>query len=72
MNSKLLDLSLREIKKRYAISRYRRGKSPLWKAAQTAGITLREMMDIIKEERIPVHISPEEVEEGWGKALEAG
>lgn len=69
---RLLALGLQETKKRHAISLYRRGKCTLWKAAQTAGIPLREMMEIIKKERISVHISPEDVEEAWGKALEEG
>lgn len=69
---RLLAVGLRQAKKRHALSLYRKGKCTLWKAAQTAGVPLREMIEIIKRERIPVHISPEDVDEAWGKAFEEG
>jgi len=69
---RLLAMGLRETKKKHAISLYRRGRCTLWKAAQTAEVSLREMMEILKEEKIPVHLSPEDVNEAWGKAFEEG
>ena len=69
---KLLSMGLREMKKKHAISLYREGKCTLWKAAQTASVPLREMIETLKAEKIPVHISPEDVDEAWGKAFEEG
>lgn len=69
---RLLAIGLQETKKMHAISLYRAGKCTLWKAAQTAGVPLREMIETLKEEKIPVHMSPEDVDEAWGKAFEEG
>lgn len=69
---KLLAIGLREMKKKHAVSLYREGKCTLWKAAQTAGVPLREMIEILKTEKVPVHVSPEDVNEAWGKAFEEG
>jgi len=46
----------------HVIALYRAGKCTLWKTAQTAGVFLREMIEILKRERIPVHVSPEDVD----------
>mgnify|MGYP001031569500 CR=1 FL=1 len=72
LTRRLLAIGLQEMRKRQAISLYREGKCTLWKAAQIAGIPLREMIEILKEEKIPIHVFPEDVDEAWGKAFEEG
>lgn len=67
---KILDIGLRELKKRRALELYREGKCTLWKAAQIAEISLREMIELTKMEKIPVHISSEDVNEAWREAFE--
>ncbi|MFW6111189.1 MAG: UPF0175 family protein, partial [Thermoproteota archaeon] len=67
---RLLAAGLQQAKKDHALSLYRAGKCTLWKTAQKAGVPLREMMETIKKERTPVHISPEDVEEAWRIAFE--
>ena len=67
---KLLAKGLQEFKKERAIDLYRHGKCSLWKAAQIAGVSLREMIEITKAEKIPMHFSAEVVDEAWSKAFE--
>lgn len=69
---RLLAIGLQETKKRHTVSLYRRGKCILWKSAQIAAIPLREMIETLKQEKIPAHISPEDVDEAWRKAFEEG
>ena len=67
---RLLAIGLQEMKKKYTTSLYKEGKCTLWKAAQTAGIPLREMIETLKQEKIPIHVFPEDVDEAWRKAFE--
>jgi len=62
---KLLTIGIQEAKKIQALNMYREGKCSLWKAAQTAGIPLREMIELAEERRVPLHISPEDADEAW-------
>lgn len=66
----LLKMGLREKKKTQAVESYRKGSSTLWKAAEMAGLNLREMMMLLGEERIPLHITPDDVDEAWREAFE--
>lgn len=66
----LLKMGLRMAKKRRALEMYRTGSCTLWKAAEVAGVSLREMMTLIEENRIPLRITPGDVEEAWREALE--
>lgn len=67
---RLLKAGIEEAKKHRAIRQYREGRWSLWKAASMAGISLREMMDLLMEERIPLNITPEDVDEAWREAFE--
>jgi len=51
-------------------ARARKGKCTLWKAAQLADVPLRDMMEMVEENKVPLHISPEDVDEAWREALE--
>ncbi|GAI40622.1 unnamed protein product [marine sediment metagenome] len=50
---KLLEMGIQGWKKKEALASYREGKVTLWKAAEIAGVSLREMMDLIKEAKVP-------------------
>ena len=50
---RLLKIGLKEYRMKKAINLYRDGKVTLWKAAEIAGVSLREMMDAIKARDIP-------------------
>jgi predicted HTH domain antitoxin len=65
-----LKIGAAETRKRRALEMYRGGKCTLWKAAELAGIPLREMMELAEEDRIPLHISPQDVDEAWRLAFE--
>jgi len=65
---KLLARGLQDLKRERAVELYRSGKCTLWRAAQIAGISLREMIDIVKAEKIPVHVSVDDVDEAWRAA----
>ena len=66
---KLITLGIEQTRKARAIDEYRKGKCTIWKASQKAGVSLREMIETVKRERIPLHLSPEDVEEAWNQAL---
>ncbi len=67
---RLLKAGIEQARKRRAIKQYREGRWSLWKAAGEAGISLREMMELLVEERITLNITPEDVEEAWREAFE--
>lgn len=58
---RLLDSALREKRLEDAVQAYRDGRVTLWKAAETAGISLREMMDTVRERKIPVSYTLEDL-----------
>jgi len=66
---KLLTIGIQEVKKIQALDMYREGKCSLWKAAQMSGIPLREMIELAEERRVPLRISPKDVDDAWGQAL---
>src|SRR4030042_1079036 len=65
----LLKKGINEEKKKRALDHYRLGKITLWRAAQPAALHIREMMELATREKIPAHITPEDVEEAWREAL---
>ncbi len=60
---KILDKGLKEIKLEYALDLYTQGKVTLMRAAELAGISLWEILDIVRKRRIPMHYTLEDVEE---------
>jgi predicted HTH domain antitoxin len=58
---RLLDSALREKRVKEAVQAYREGRVTLWKAAERAGLSLREMIELAKEEKIPVSYSLEDL-----------
>ena len=65
-----LKIGIREARKKRALEMYRNGRYTLWKAAQVADVPLREMMELAEENKIPLHISPEDVDEAWRNLLQ--
>lgn len=67
---KLITVGIEQIEKARALEDYRRGRCTIWKASEKAGIPLREMMELLRREKTPVHLSPEDVDEAWREAVE--
>jgi len=51
---RLLDSALQQRKVEDALEAYRDGKVTLWRAAESAGVSLREMIELAGAKRIPV------------------
>jgi len=67
---KLIARGLEHLRRERALKLYREGKCTLWKASEMAGVPLREMIDLAKSEKIPIHFSAEDVDEAWRAAFE--
>ena len=57
----LLATALKEQKLKEALDSVRAGKATVWKAAETADITYREMLELLKTNNIPFPLSKEEL-----------
>ena len=53
----------------YALKLYQDGKISIGKAAETAGVSQWELLDIIAKRKIPIQISKEDIEEDLKAAL---
>ena len=60
---RLLKIGLREYKMERVLILYRDGKVTLWRAAELAGVSLREMMEAIRTRDIPYQYDVEALEE---------
>lgn len=69
---KILGRGLREIKMEHAIELYSKGKVTLWKAAELAGVSLWEMLDIVRERRIPMRYTLRDIEKDLEIAKRVG
>jgi predicted HTH domain antitoxin len=67
---KLITVGIEQTQKARALEEYRRGRYTIWKASEKAGIPLREMIELLRREKIPLHISTEDVDEAWREAVE--
>lgn len=60
---RLLDAGIREWKVDKAVERFQAGKVSLWRASLTAGLSLREFMDVLDERKVvTVGATPAELE----------
>jgi predicted HTH domain antitoxin len=57
----LLYIGLREYKLRKALELVRERKVTVWKAAEIAGLTYREMLEKLKEHNVPFPITAEDL-----------
>ena len=58
---RLLGSALQQKRVEEAIQAYREGRVTLWKAAGMAGLSLREMMELAREKKIPVSYTLEDL-----------
>ena len=65
---RILDIGIEEDLKKHALELFRDKKVSLAKAAEIADISVREMMDLIKEKGISLHITIEDVREDFEAA----
>lgn len=59
---KLLSKAIQDWKREHALALYREGGISLWKAATLASASLREMMQLAAERKIPVSYGPRDLE----------
>ncbi len=57
----LLNLALSEAKIRRALDKLREGGISVWKAAEVAGVTYREMLAAMREQNVPFPLSEEDL-----------
>jgi predicted HTH domain antitoxin len=67
---KLIAVGIEQTRRARALEEYRKGGCTIWKASEKAGIPLREMIELLRLEKIPLHISPEDIDEAWREAVE--
>jgi len=60
---KLLNKAVREWKKEYAAKLYAEGSITLEKAAMDAGASVREMMEYLKQKKVPSQYDTEDLDE---------
>lgn len=59
---RFIERGLREARIDFALDLLRKGKVSMGRAAEMAGITLYEMIDLAREQRIPSGYGPKELE----------
>jgi predicted HTH domain antitoxin len=62
---KILNMGIDEDLKKCAIELFRNKKVSLAKAAEIADISVREMIDLIREEGVSLHITAEDIKEDY-------
>ncbi len=58
---RILEKGLKETKLEYALDLYKKGKITLMKSGEIAGLSLWEMLDVVREKRIPMQYTIEDV-----------
>jgi len=58
----LLTMALQEQRIKDALEQVRAGKATVWKAAEVAGVTYREMLEFLRSNNIPFPLSKEELQ----------
>ncbi|MBA7541922.1 hypothetical protein ES705_34238 [subsurface metagenome] len=66
---RILDIGIDEELKKHALELFRDKKVSLAKAAEIANISVREMMDLIKEKGVSLHITIEDIREDFEAAM---
>ena len=67
--ARALQRYIRDWRLERALSLYREGKVTLWKAARVAEVSLWEMIDIVKQRKIPMQYTFEDFKEDFEAAL---
>lgn len=68
---KLLDEGLKQERLREALRQIRENKITVWKAAELAGVSYREMLRILKAENVPFPLAAQELKAELGELLES-
>jgi len=66
---RLIALGIEQARRARAIEDYRKGRCTVWKASERAGVSLREMMELLRGEKIPLHLSPQDADQAWREAF---
>jgi len=66
----IIDAAVRQKLREYSLNQYMEKKVTLAKAADIAGISIREMLDILNEKGIPLHISQKSIMEDFEAAIQ--
>lgn len=66
---KILTTGIDEELKKYALQSFKDKKISLAKAAEIADISLREMMDLVKEKDLSLHITAKDIREDFEAAM---
>lgn len=66
---RILDIGIDEELKKHALELFRDKKVSLAKAAEIANISVREMMDLIKEKGVSLHITIEDIRGDFEAAM---
>jgi predicted HTH domain antitoxin len=66
---RILNTGIDEELKRCAIELFRDRKVSLAKAAEIADVSVREMIDLVREENASIHITAEEIQEDYEAAM---
>jgi predicted HTH domain antitoxin len=67
---KILNKGIDQELKKCALDLFRDKKVSLAKAAEIAGISVREMMEIIRKEGVSLHITAEDIQADYEAAME--
>jgi len=67
--ARALERYVKQWKLEKALKLYQEGRVTMWKAASIAGLSLWEMMDVIKERKIPLQYTYEDFKEDFEAAL---
>ena len=59
---KILEFGMKEIKIQYALDLYSKGKITLMKAGEICGMSIWELLEIIRERKIPMYYTIKDVE----------
>ncbi len=66
----IIDIGVRQKLIEYSLNQYMQKKVSPGKAAEIAGISIREMLDILNEKGIPLHISEKSIMEDFKAAMQ--
>lgn len=66
----IIDIGVRQKLIEYSLNQYMQKKVSMGKAAEIAGISIREMLDILNEKGIPLHISQKSILEDFEAAIQ--
>ena len=59
---RVLDIGLKEVRLEYALHQYQKGKITLLKAAEHASMPLWEILETVREKKIPMYYTKEDAE----------